>query len=178
MRLGDPEVGQQEGGCLGLHRSTAISVQRQLAGWHVMLGESLVKQGLEQGSIFRVGDTPANDAAAEDVEDDIQVEIRPFGRSHQLGDIPRPDLVGGFGQQLGLLVEGMAELVAPFTDLTVFGQDAIQGADRAKIDALVQQGGIDLRGGQIDEPGCSQKIEHTAAFFRSKRPRWREPGRA
>ena len=71
----------------------------------------------------------------------------------------------------------MAELVAAFADLSVFGQDAIQGADRAKIDALVQQGGIDLRGGQIDEPGCSQKIKHTAAFFRSKGTRWRKPGR-
>jgi hypothetical protein len=71
----------------------------------------------------------------------------------------------------------MAELVAAFADLAVSGQDAIRGADRAKIDALVQQAGIDLRGGQIDEPGGSQKIEHTAAFFRSKGTRWRELGR-
>ena len=31
MRLGDPEVGQQEGGCLGLHGAAAIGMQRQLA---------------------------------------------------------------------------------------------------------------------------------------------------
>ena len=71
----------------------------------------------------------------------------------------------------------MAKLIAAFADLAVFDQDAIQGADRAKIDALVQQGGIDLRGGQIDEPGRSQKIKHTAAFFRSKGTRWRKLGR-
>jgi hypothetical protein len=59
----------------------------------------------------------------------------------------------------------MAELIAAFADLAVFGQDAIQGADRAKIDALVQQGGIDLGGRQIDEPGCSQDIKYMAAFF-------------
>jgi osmotically-inducible protein OsmY len=74
-------------------------------------------------------------------------------------------------------LDGMAELVAAFADPAVFRQDAIQGADRAKIDALVEQGGIDLRGGQIDEPGCSQNIEHTAAFFRSKGTRRREFGR-
>src|SRR6201994_4924819 len=136
------------------------------------------RNGCAGNQIISVGDAPADDAAADDVEDDVQVEIRPFGWSHQLGDIPRPDLVGGFGQQLGLLVERMAALVAPFADLALFGQDAIQGADRAQIDAFVQQGGIALRGGQIDEAGCSQKIAHTAAFFRSKGPRWRGPGRA
>ena len=64
----------------------------------------------------------------------------------------------------------MAALVAPFTDLTVFGQDAIQGADRAKIDALVQQGGIDLRGGQIDEPGVRSR---SRTRLRSSGPRAR-----
>ena len=94
-----------------------------------MLDKGIVKQGLEKGGVFSVGHTPADDAAAEDIEDDRQIEIRPFGRSHQLGDIPRPDLIGRFGQQLGLLVDGMAELVAPLTDLAVFGQNALQGAE-------------------------------------------------
>ena len=76
VRLGDPEVGQQEGGCLGFHGAAAIGVQRQLTGWNGMLGERLVKEGLEQSGVFRVGDAPTDDAAAEDVEDDIQVEIR------------------------------------------------------------------------------------------------------
>ena len=69
----------------------------------------------------------------------------------------------------------MAELVAAFTDFAVFGQDAIQGSDRAKRDALVEQGGIDLGGGLVDEPGGSQNIAHTAAFFRAKAARWRVP---
>src|SRR3954465_919614 len=141
-----------------------------------MLGKGVVKKFLEQGGVFSIGDTPADDATAEDVEDNVQVEIRPFGQSHQFRNIPRPDLVGGFGQQLRLLVDGMAALVAALADLALFGQDAIQGADRAKIDALVQQGGIDLGGGQIDEPGGSQNIEHTAALFYSKGTRRREPG--
>src|SRR3954454_10098932 len=71
MRLGDAKIGQQEGGCLGLHRSAAIGVQRQLTGGNAMLGERLVKQRLEQNCVFSIGDTPADDAAAEDIEDDV-----------------------------------------------------------------------------------------------------------
>src|SRR5947209_18986674 len=138
MRLGDAKIGQQEGGWLGLHRSAAIGVQRKLARWDSMLDKGVVKHLLEEDGVFGIGDTPADDAAAEDVEDDIQVEIRPFAWSHQFRYVPRPDLVGGLGQQLGLLVDGMAKLIAAFADLALFGQDAIQGADRAKIDALVQ----------------------------------------
>src|SRR5690349_5711678 len=58
-----------------LHGAAAVGVRRQLTGWNAMLGERLVEQGLEQGGVFHVGDAPADDAAAEDVEDDIQVEI-------------------------------------------------------------------------------------------------------
>src|SRR3954463_9773764 len=75
MRLGDTKISQQEGGCLCFHRSAAIGVQRQLAGQDGMPGESIVKQVLEQDGVFRIGDAPADDAAAEDVEDDIEVEI-------------------------------------------------------------------------------------------------------
>src|ERR1700709_21544 len=128
MRLGDTEIGQQEGGWLSGHRSAAIGVQRQLAEWDSMLDEGVFEQLLEQGGVFSIGDTPADDAAAEDVEDDIQGEIRPFGRSHQFRYIPRPDLVRGFGQQLRLLVDGTAARVAAVPGLPRFGPDAPQGA--------------------------------------------------
>ena len=75
MRLGDTKIGQQEGGWLCHHRTAAIGVQRQLARWDAMLDKGVVKQGLEQGGVFSIGDTPADDPAAEDIEDDIQVEI-------------------------------------------------------------------------------------------------------
>jgi hypothetical protein len=44
-----------------------------------VLGEGVVEQDLEQGGALGIGDAPADDPAAEDVEDDVQVEIRsPF----------------------------------------------------------------------------------------------------
>jgi|SRR4051794_19210740 len=81
--------------------------------------------------------------------------------------IPRPDLVGGFGQQLGLLVDGMAALVAAFADFAVFGQDAIHGADRAMIDALVQQDGMDLRGARSTNRGVRRR---SGTWLRSSGP--------
>jgi hypothetical protein len=70
----------------------------------------------------------------------------------------------------------MSELVAAFANFTIFREDAVHGADRAMIDALIQQGGVDLRGRLIDEPGGSQKIEHTPSFVCSKGTRRRAPG--
>ena len=72
---------------------------------------------------FRVFDPPACDAAAEDVEDDIEIEIRSFHRPHQLGDVPGPDLVGHLGQQFGLLIDRMTTLAAAFRDLALRGKD-------------------------------------------------------
>ena len=55
-----------------------------------MLGDRIVQQWLEQRSTFRVGHTPADHAPAKDVEDDVEIEIRPFRRPHQLG-VSRPE---------------------------------------------------------------------------------------
>ena len=65
------EIGQHQGGRLRLHR-------------HGMPGHGVGKQGFEQGCTFGVLDTPADDAAAEDVENDVKIELRPFHRPHQL----------------------------------------------------------------------------------------------
>ena len=55
---------------------------------------------------------PADHVAAEDVEDDVEVEVGPLGGTAQFGDVPAPQLVGRGGQQLRLLVLGMGELIA------------------------------------------------------------------
>ena len=126
---------------------------------------------LNRVALSRVGDTPADDSAAEDVDDDVEVEVRPFGRPHQLGDIPGPDLVGGLRQQLRLFVDRMAQLIAALADLLVCAQDAVHGADRAVVDALVEQAGIDLGGRLVGEARCAQKVEHRLAFHGGQRAR-------
>ena len=62
VRFGDAEFGKQEGGRLCPHWPAAVGMQGELAGWHVMLGDGVVKQSREQGSTFGIGDAPADNA--------------------------------------------------------------------------------------------------------------------
>jgi hypothetical protein len=48
---------------------------------------------------------PTDDVTAEDVEDDVEVEVSVLERTRQFRDVPRPQLIGASGQQLWLLVD-------------------------------------------------------------------------
>src|SRR3954463_1304895 len=79
-----------------------------------------------------IGDAPADDPAAEDVENDVEIEVGPFRRSGQLRDIPRPDLIGAFGEQFGLGVDRVAQLVAALPNLVMVVQDAVPGCGSSR----------------------------------------------
>jgi hypothetical protein len=119
----------------------------------VVPGEELLTEGA------RIGDQPAHDITAEDIEDHVQVEVRPLGRSAQLGDVPGPDLVGCNRQQLGLGVRRMDELVAPLPRATGARQQPVHGAHRAKVAALVEQRGMHGRRRGVQEPLAVERIE-------------------
>ena len=57
----------------------------------------------------------------------------------------------------------------------MLGENAIHGADRAQIDALVEQAGVDFGGSQINKSRLPQQVEYDLALFRDKRPHWRWP---
>ena len=95
---------------------------------------------------------------------DVEVEVGPFHRPHQFGDVPRPHLVGSLGQQFGLLIDRVTPLSAAFDDLALGCKDAIHRANRTKIDALIEQGGIDLGRGLVAEAGCLQMGKHLISF--------------
>jgi len=92
-------------------------------------------------------------------------------------DVGRPNMIGSRRQKLGLLIGGMAQLAAPFADLTVLGEDAIHGSDRAQIDALVEQAGVDFGGYEIDEARPPQHIEDVLLLGVGQRPQglWTRP---
>src|ERR1700686_1026071 len=94
-------------------------VQGQLVGRNKMLGEGVLEQHLEQTGTFGVGEIPADAPPAEDIDDYVKIEVGPFGRPHQLGDVPGPDLVGAFGEQFRLLINGMAELAAAVSGFVI-----------------------------------------------------------
>src|ERR1019366_9343731 len=116
MRFGDAEIGEQQGSGFGLHRAAAVGMQGELAGDDIMLDDGVVEQGFEQHGAFSIGDAPGDDPAAENIDDDIEMEVAPFRRPHQLRYVPGPNLIWAFGEKLGLLVDGVAQLPAPFAD--------------------------------------------------------------
>ena len=83
---------------------------------------------------FTRRDHPADDVAAEDIEDDVEVVAHPGVRAFELGYIPAPHLVRG-GEQFRLGIHRMDALAAPLAALVLGGEQPMQGADRAVITA-------------------------------------------
>ena len=97
VALGHVQVNQQTGHRLGAHGSAAIRVQRERTGHHIVTGHCIGNELLGQLGALARRNQPAYDVATEDVQDDVEVKASPFGRPFELGDVPRPDLVGREG---------------------------------------------------------------------------------
>lgn len=148
VALGDIQIDQQAGHRLGAHGRTSIGVQGRSGGLDVMPRHDVGNQLLSQLGALARGAQPAHDEAAEDVQDHVQVEARPFGQPLELGDVPGPDLVGCGGEQLGLGVGRVGELVAPLAAapcVCIGRQQSVHGSHRAEVGALVEQRGVHVR---------------------------------
>src|ERR1035437_3268333 len=175
MRLGDSQVSQHEGNRLGGHRGSAISVEVELAGNDELLVAGFADQALGQLGTFAVGDHPADDIATEDVQDHVEIEVRPLGRPQELGNIPTPNLVGRRDKQLGLFVRRMTELVPTLPHLAVFSQDSVHRADRTKKNAFIQERGEDLRWRFVPKAFRMQVLQHYLSFGRRQSTSGRGP---
>ncbi len=102
-----PKIGEQLRGAFARHRRPAVGMKRQHLRLDALLVTGLLDQTTGQRRVLPVGDHPAHDVAAEDVEQDVEVEVRPLLRPEQLGQIPRPYLIGSGGDELRLRVRGM-----------------------------------------------------------------------
>jgi hypothetical protein len=162
--LGDAEVGEQEGDRLGGHGRAAVGMEGQLPGWDRLLGDGFGDQAVGQGGLLAVGDHPANHVAAVDIEDDVQVEVGPLGRSEQFGDVPAPDLIRRRGEQLRLGVGGVDELVTAWLGLPLGSQEPIHRAFGGEVDLLIQEGGVDGRRRGILEARRVQHLQHGGLF--------------
>src|ERR1700687_5024931 len=79
----------------------------------------------------------------------------------------------------------MAQVIAAFTDFLVCSQDAVHGADRAMVDALVEQEGVELGGGLVrkhqrelcvgNKTRRAREIEYGSTFHDSQRASWARP---
>ena len=95
QRAGHPEIGEELSRALARHRSSSIRVQGQDPGLDAMLQATLLDQAPGQGRALPIRHHPSHDVAAEDVHDDVEVEVAPLPRPQQPCDIPGPDLAPG-----------------------------------------------------------------------------------
>ena len=85
---GDAEVGEQLRGAFRGHGRAAVRVQGEHLGLDALLQAALLDEaGGERGG-FPFGEHPTDDVSAEDVEQDIEIEVGPALRSEQAGDVP------------------------------------------------------------------------------------------
>ena len=124
----------------------------------MLLGGAFEQQPEEIGALG-VGDAPADDPPAEDLDNHIEIEVGPFAESHQLGDVPGPDLIRAFSQQFRLLICGSVELGTAFVDFPVLAKGAVHGSDRAMVEPLVEQSGVDFSGRLVGKVWRMQQIE-------------------
>ena len=140
-------------------------MHRQLMGRDVLLLADLGDEVLGDDGVLAVLDGPADGVAAEDVEDHVQIEVRPRCRALELGDVPRVDLVGALGEQLGHRVGRMRKLGAPLTHATVLaGQQPVHRALRRQVAAFIQQRRPHLGGRAVDEPLAVQLDQNGLAL--------------
>src|SRR3990172_9125783 len=139
-------------------------MNRQLIFRYVLFYTGFSNKSLSQYRRLSGGNHPANNIAAEDVHNHIQVKICPFYRAKEFGNIPGPYLVRPCSQKLRLLIYGMTQLVPALLNFLVVVEDAVHGTDRAMVLSFVQKGCIDFLGGLIHEPLCMKDIEYFLSF--------------
>ena len=120
MSLGDTQIGQQQGHRLGGHRTAAVGVQGQLRRLDPLLGTRLGDQLFGQAGRLTLGDQPANNVAAKDIQNGVQLVVGPLDWTSQLGQVPTPQLVRSCGQQFRFGVRGMAKQIASLAHLLTF----------------------------------------------------------
>ena len=117
VRLRDAEIREQERYGLARCGAPRSACNVRILGVICCCSAACSIRALASWAFYAVLDRPADDVAAEHVEDHVQVEPGPLRRALQLAHVPGPQLVGPLGEQLGLRVGGMGELAARLSDL-------------------------------------------------------------
>ena len=100
MGFGHAQVGQQLSDTFGGHAAAPVGMQSKLLLLDQLSVAGFAGQALGQFGRLAVSYYPTHDTTAEDVDDDVEVKIGPFGGAFELGDLPRPHLIRCGGGQL------------------------------------------------------------------------------
>ncbi len=97
MCLGNTERCKQLCSGQGNHGGAIVGVESELVTHDMLLATALLNQLLGKCSRFLFSHHPTDDIAAKDIENHIEIEIDVLVGCVKLGDVPRPQLVGGSG---------------------------------------------------------------------------------
>jgi len=168
--LGYAEVGEQKGDRLRGHGAAPVGVHGQPTRRDHLLLSRLGDERLRDRGRLGVLNRPAHDVATEDVQDCIEVVVGSLGGPEQLGYVPRPNLIGLLGEELGLPVGRVRELVTPFPDLAFGRQEAVHGPLGGEVTLLVEERRVDLSRGGVQEALAVKLGKDGRALGRRKRP--------
>src|SRR3979409_568299 len=129
---------------LRCHRATAVRVNRQPLRINALSSDRRRKELLGKLRALAACQPPTNDVATEDIQDYVEVVVRPLLRSEQLGYIPRPYLAGSGRRKLGLDRGRMFCQRAPFARFSCVAQDPIHRRNRSQIHAIIKQRRVDF----------------------------------
>ena len=171
--FGDAEIGQQQSHGFPSHGRAKVGMNSQGVGLDVLLGAGFREKKFGQFGGFARSQHPAHDVTAEDIQHYVKIEVGPFDGTAQFGDVPAPQLIGIGGQQFGLPVLRMDELVAAFADRAILFEHPIHGPNGAYILAGIQQSSVDGGGSAILEAFGIQYGKDAVALAGSQRAgRW------
>src|SRR6266478_4355931 len=97
-------------------------MERELIRLDELFLGAVLDQSLVQLRAFAISVHTVGDVTAEEIEDHVPVEVRPFNLPELLGYIPAPQLLGSGGHHLGLLVGRIKQLIETSTGLATLFQ--------------------------------------------------------
>ncbi len=165
--------GQQLGEPVRPHRAAAICVDDERARRDAVARDGVGEQLLGVCRVLALGDHPADDHPAEQVDGHVQVVEDAGQRTAQLGDVPGPHLVWRGGVQRGLRVLDGGSLCSPLGGLVGRSEHAVHGAGRGHVRAARQHRRVDLVRGLVAELFGVQHLEQRRTLVVAKPPRAR-----
>jgi len=164
VSFGDAQIRQEERHGLRRHTRPSVGVDRELIFLDSLFLTGFLDQLRRQNSRLSMSHHPAGDITAEDVHDDVEIEVAPFDGALELGDIPGPHLVGRGRQEFGLGVMRTRHLIAPLTGLSDRLQEPVHRAHRAQVATPLKKLRKDASGRLVHE-FLGVERRHDAFFF-------------
>src|ERR1700724_4448187 len=109
-------------------------MDRQLRCVCALLLDRLRQQESCEFRALTIGNHPTNHISAVDIDHRVEIEIRPFLRSVELGNIPGVNAVRSRRAKLGFDVGWARCLVSTFADFTDAMESAIYRRNRAVVE--------------------------------------------